>query len=347
MSPKTVPTAPRKMPSSRVVCPQVVITTSPRPTPAPRRTPSPPNFYGMLQHAVKRDANQVILAVLQRPVFVQAVIGTCHTAKAFPGTPADCARFLGSFGWRFADQADFPLIANQAGLADTLSDMLPLLDRQAANDSPAVKDFFTFSDAIIQLEDNRREAQRQQELQAKQRREREDCDVEMLASRLDLLAHRFDTLSLFLSSSQSEPDGKPKPKKVKVIPSAANYKTGSEATLLLLGQVDAILETISLADGDVAIPREDLKKQREAVELAAQQQLHLLDLSLQTYKLITARLARLDKVLASADVDLAGSLLNTLNVSFEAVPEESDAELASPPEGESKDPMAFSSAAAV
>ncbi|KAG5348844.1 hypothetical protein C0989_007821 [Termitomyces sp. Mn162] len=338
MSPKTVPTAPRKMPSSRVVCPQVVITTSPRPTPAPRRTTSPPNFYGMLQHAVKHDANQVILAVLQRPVFAQAVIGTCHTAKAFPGTPADHARFLGSFGWRFADQADFPLIANQAGLADTLSDMLPLLDRQAANDSPAVKDFFTFSDVIIQLEDNRREAQHQRELQAKQRRKREDRDVEMLGP---------SSVSSSKRKANSEPDGKPKPKKVKVIPLAANYKTGSEATLLLLGQVDAILETISLADGDVAIPREDLKKQREAVELAAQQQLHSLDLSLQTYKLITARLARLDKVLASADVDLAGSLLNALNVSFEAVPEESDAELASPPEGESKDLVAFSLAAAV
>ncbi|KAG5715678.1 hypothetical protein E4T56_gene470 [Termitomyces sp. T112] len=309
--------------------------------------PSPPDFYGMLQHAVKRDANQVILAVLQHPIFVQAIIGTCHTAKAFPGMPADRARFLGSIGWRFADQADFPLIANQASLADMPSDMLPLLDRQAANDSPAVKDFFTFSNAIIQLEDNHCEAQCQQELQAKQRHEREDRNVEMLASRLDLLAHCFDTLSLFLSSSQSEPDGKPKPKKVKVIPLATNYKTGSEATLLLLGQVNAVLETISLANGDVAIPCEDLKKQHEAVKLAVQQQLHLLDLSLQTYKLITACLTHLDKVLASANVDLAGSLLDALNVSFEAVPKESDADLASPPKGKSEDPMALLLAATV
>ncbi|KAG5726601.1 hypothetical protein E4T56_gene5580 [Termitomyces sp. T112] len=306
MTSKATLTAPHKMPPSKVACPQVVITTSPRPTPAPCHTPSPPNFYRMLQCAVKRNANQ-----------------------------------------HFADQADFPLITNQAGLADTLSDILPLLDHQAANDSPAIKDFFTFSNMIIQLKNNCCEAQRQRELQTKQCCKHKDRDVEMLASHLDLLAHHFDTLSLFLSSSQSKPDGKPKPKKVKVIPLAVNYKTGSKATLLLLSKVNAVLETISLADGDVAIPREDLKKQHEAVKLAAQQQLHSLDLSLQTYKLITARLACLDKVLASADVDLAGLLLNNLNVSFEAVLEESDAELASPPEGKSEDPVAFSPAATV
>ncbi|KAG5350271.1 hypothetical protein C0989_011827, partial [Termitomyces sp. Mn162] len=60
------------MPSSKVVRPQVVITTSPCPTPAPCHMPSPPDFYGMLQHAVKQDAHQVILAVLQRPLFAQA-----------------------------------------------------------------------------------------------------------------------------------------------------------------------------------------------------------------------------------------------------------------------------------
>ncbi|KAG5348637.1 hypothetical protein C0989_009314, partial [Termitomyces sp. Mn162] len=66
----------------------------------------------------------------------------------------------------FANQADFPLIANQAGLANALSDILPLLDHQAANDSPAVKAFFSFSNVIIQIEDNYHEAQCQQELEA-------------------------------------------------------------------------------------------------------------------------------------------------------------------------------------
>ncbi|KAG6869785.1 hypothetical protein C0993_006017, partial [Termitomyces sp. T159_Od127] len=80
--------------------PQVVIRTPPPSKPASvQKLPSPPDFYGMLKRAVKRDSNQVILAVLQRPLFAQAVIGLCNTAKAFPGTPADRTRFLGTTGW--------------------------------------------------------------------------------------------------------------------------------------------------------------------------------------------------------------------------------------------------------
>ncbi|KAG6871705.1 hypothetical protein C0993_002886, partial [Termitomyces sp. T159_Od127] len=57
------------------VVPQVVIWTPPPFKPAPvQNPPSPPNFYGMLKRAVKRDSNQVILAVLQHLLFVQAVI---------------------------------------------------------------------------------------------------------------------------------------------------------------------------------------------------------------------------------------------------------------------------------
>ncbi|KNZ75835.1 hypothetical protein J132_01584 [Termitomyces sp. J132] len=339
MSPKTVPTAPRKMPPPKVGRPQVVITTSPRPTPVRRHTPSPPDFYGMLQHAVKRDAHQVILAVLQRPLFAQAVIGLCNTAAAFSSTPADRARYLGSIGWNFTDQADFPLLADQKGLYNALSATLDVLDRDAAADSAAVNSFFIFADAIIKTEDNRRELQRQREAAAKQRRKREDRDIEMLASHLDLLAHRFDTLNLFLSSPQSELDGKPKPKKVKITPSVANYKLGGETALYLLGQVDALLEAHPVIDGHNLAPLKDLKKQRNAVELAAEQQLHLLDTTLQTYKLIVARLSHLDKALSPIDVDLAGSLLTALNVSFESVPEDSDVEPANPLAAEPQDPV--------
>ncbi|KAG5348128.1 hypothetical protein C0989_010976, partial [Termitomyces sp. Mn162] len=86
--------------------------------------------------------------------------------------------------------------------------------------------------------------------------------------------------------------------------SVANYKLGSKTALLLLGQIVATLEAVSLADGNESIPHEDLKKQHKAMELAAQQQLHLLDLSLQTYKLIATCLTCLDKALASPDIDL-------------------------------------------
>ncbi|KAG6875072.1 hypothetical protein C0993_010986, partial [Termitomyces sp. T159_Od127] len=119
----------------------------------------------MLKRAVKQDSNQVILAVLQHLLFAQAVIGLCNTAKAFPGTSADRTQFLGTIGWRFADQADFPVLTDQKGLFNALSTILPLLDRQADADLGNVKAFFAFANAIVQLELNRWEAQRQRNLQ--------------------------------------------------------------------------------------------------------------------------------------------------------------------------------------
>ncbi|KAG6864071.1 hypothetical protein C0993_009456 [Termitomyces sp. T159_Od127] len=103
----------------------------------------------MLKQAVKQDSNQVILAVLQCPLFAQAIISLCNTAKAFPGTPADRTQFLGTTSWQFADQADFPVLANQKGLFDALSMILPLLDRQAGVDLGNIKAFFAFANAIV------------------------------------------------------------------------------------------------------------------------------------------------------------------------------------------------------
>ncbi|KNZ78289.1 hypothetical protein J132_01068 [Termitomyces sp. J132] len=320
MSPKTVPTAPCKMPSSKVVRPQVVITTSPHPTPAPHHMPSPPNFYGMLQHAVKRDAHQVILAVLQHPLFAQAVIGLCNTAAAFSSTPADCTRYLGSIGWTFADQANFPLLADQ-------------------KDSTAVNSFFVFADAIIKTANNHHELQCQCKAAVKQCHEREDHDIKMLASHLDLLTHCFNTLNLFLSSPQFELDSKSKPKKVKITPFVANYKPGSKTALLPLGQIDALLEAHPVINGHSLAPLEDLKKQRDMVELAAEQQLHLLDMTLQTYKLIVACLSHLDKALSPINVDLASSLLTALNISFKSAPKDSDVKPANPSMAEPQNPL--------
>ncbi|KAG6870786.1 hypothetical protein C0993_004133, partial [Termitomyces sp. T159_Od127] len=65
MAPPTAPTAPRKMAGTRAmrVVPQVIIWMPPPPKPAlVQKLPSPPDFYGMLKRAVKRDSNQVILA---------------------------------------------------------------------------------------------------------------------------------------------------------------------------------------------------------------------------------------------------------------------------------------------
>ncbi|KNZ82153.1 hypothetical protein J132_06720 [Termitomyces sp. J132] len=297
--------------------------------------PSPPDFYGMLQHA--------------------AIIGLCNTVAAFSSTPADHARYLGSIGWNFVDQADFPLLANQKGLYNALSTTLDVLNHHAATDSAAVNSIFVFADAIIKTEDNHHELQHQCEAATKQCCKHEDHDIEMLTSHLNLLAYCFDTLNLFLSSLQSELDSKSKPKKIKITPSVgsfspslfpslililpialANYKPSRKTALLLLGQIDTLFEAHSVIDGHNLAPLKDLKKQRDVVELAVEQQLHLLDTTLQMYKLIVAHLSHLDKALSPINIDLASSLLTTLNISFEVyffslpLPKDSNVEPANP-----------------
>ncbi|KAG6896978.1 hypothetical protein C0993_007864, partial [Termitomyces sp. T159_Od127] len=132
-----------------------------------------------MKRAVKQDSNNTIVVVLQFPPFAQAIVGFCKTARAFPGTPADHARYLSAIGWRFADQADFGRIADQKGLVDRLSTTLQLLDHSAADDSPAVKAWFTFADAIIAIDCNHhkalRKAKEERQCLAKQ-------DVEMIGA---------------------------------------------------------------------------------------------------------------------------------------------------------------------
>ncbi|KNZ71916.1 hypothetical protein J132_05190 [Termitomyces sp. J132] len=222
------------------------------------------------------------------------------------------------FGQAFSDQADFAHIADQSGLPGLLSNTLKL-PSSAWGVSAAAKAFSSFANAIVIIDN------KHQELCCKSVKLRIMTLLWLLT--ILILTHQLNTLSLHLTLSQTEIDGKHKPKKVKVTPSVANYKSGSKTALLLLGQVDATLEAISLTNSNEPVPHKDLKKQCEAVELAAQQQLHLLDLSLQTYKLITAHLTCLNKVLASPDIDLAGLLLDALNVSFESTPKESNIEL--------------------
>ncbi|KNZ79999.1 hypothetical protein J132_08229 [Termitomyces sp. J132] len=290
----------------------------------------------MLQHAVKQDAHQVILAVLQRPLFAQAVPGLY---------------------WTFTDQADFPLLANQKGLYDTLYSTLDILNRKAAADSTTVNLFFVFADTIIKMENNCHELQHQHEAAAKQCREHEDCDIEMLGPSS---THSSE------QKANSELDSKLKPKKVKITPSVgsstpsllsfltlillialANYKPGGKTALLLLGQINALLEAHPVINGHSSAPLEDLKKQHDMVELAAEQQLHLLDMTLQTYKLIVACLSCLDKALSPVDVDLAGLLLTTLNISFESAPKDSDVEPANPSAAKPQSPLELPSTPAL
>ncbi|KAG6896279.1 hypothetical protein C0995_011635 [Termitomyces sp. Mi166 len=121
-----------------------------------------------------------------------------------------------------------------------------------------------------------------------------DKDVEMLGPSPTCPTKR---------KTNSKPDSKPKPKKMKVSPASANHTLGSDAILALLGQVDATLEAISLAKDGLIMPCAELQKHCDAIDLAAQQQLYSLDISLQTFKMIVEHLDHLDKALGPSNMD--------------------------------------------
>ncbi|KAG6881644.1 hypothetical protein C0993_000603 [Termitomyces sp. T159_Od127] len=202
--------------------------------------------------------------------------------------------------------------------------------------------FFTFADAIIAIDDHQCEAHRQEE----EHRRRADDNINMLAFKLGLLAHQVDTLSLSLCS-QADPEPKPRTKKPKITPAFAPHKPGSDVALSLLAQVNTALEAVQLADDGDQVPRAELQKHRNAVDQAAQRQLYLLDIALQTFCAISDRHARLDKALGLTKVDHAGSLLDALNVSFDSsneVPDDSDVKFQDPSAAEAEDPMVISEA---
>ncbi|KAG6894074.1 hypothetical protein C0992_007590 [Termitomyces sp. T32_za158] len=349
------PTAPRPKPFPKAR-PQVIITTPP-----PRA--SPPNPFTNLKRSVKRDANNAIIGVIGYPLFASAVTSICAIACAFPGSGGDRARYLGTMQLRFADQADFTRISEQKILVEALLATLPTIDRRVGDNALDVKAFILFADAILQIETNRREVQRKRELEECQRRQRVDEDVAMtgpspakpvkrkanvsLAHHFTVLSKRLDLLMLAVSSSvQTEPAGKPRPKKLKIDPAAAVHKPGSDEMLSLLNQVDGILETAQLSE-DASTARDDLEKHRNAVELAVQQQLYHLDISLQTFRLLSDRLARLTKALGPSEVDQTGSLLHALQVSTETPADDSDIEFQEPNVEDSEDAVDVQAAAAL
>ncbi|KAG5349139.1 hypothetical protein C0989_005643 [Termitomyces sp. Mn162] len=183
-----------------------------------------------------------------------------------------------------------------------------------------------FTNTILQ---HQQEAEVQHQQEAEELKwHTQDQDVNILAYKLDLLAYCFGTLNLFLSYPQAKPDGKPKPKKVKVILAYANLKPGSEAVLLLLGQINAALKAVQLADDGTHLPCTNLQQHHDAVHLAVQQQLYLLNIALQTYKLILACLIHLNKTLGLSNVKHTGDLLNDLQVLPEVINSDSDVKIA-------------------
>ncbi|KAG6881210.1 hypothetical protein C0993_002378, partial [Termitomyces sp. T159_Od127] len=95
------------------------------------------------------------------------------------------------------------------------------------------------------------------------------------------------------------------------------HKPGSDAALALLAQVDTALETVQLAEDGDQVLHAELQKHRDAVDQAAQCQLYLLDIALQTFRAISDQCTHLDKALGPTKVDHMGFLLDALNVSFD------------------------------
>ncbi|KAG6862814.1 hypothetical protein C0993_001383 [Termitomyces sp. T159_Od127] len=141
--------------------------------------------------------------------------------------------------------------------------------------------------------------------------------------------------------ANADPEPKPRTKKPKITPAFAPHKPGSDAALALLAQVDTALEAVQLADDGDQVPRAELQKHRDAVNQAAQRQLYLLDIALQTFCAISDRHARLDKALGPTEVDHMGSLLDVLNVSFDL---RGDVEFQDPSTAETEDPVVISEA---
>ncbi|KAG6871342.1 hypothetical protein C0995_005840 [Termitomyces sp. Mi166 len=248
--------------------------------------------------------------------------------KVFSGTGMDQACFLGTLQLHFADQANFSHIADQQGLYEALVSTMQCLDHGATNDSLDVKAFFSFADAIIWIETNHCEACKREveELCCCTK----DKDVDMLALKLNSLAHHFDTLSFSLSRTQADPNSKPKTTKVKVSPALANHTPSSNAVLALLSQVDATLEATQLAEDGAAMPYPELQKHCDAVDLAAQHQLIFLDLSLQTFKMISECLNHLNKALGPSNIEQTGAQFHELQVSSEAEQDDLDVEFTDP-----------------
>ncbi|KAG6894543.1 hypothetical protein C0993_011274 [Termitomyces sp. T159_Od127] len=166
----------------------------------------------------------------------------------------------------------------------------------------------------------------------------------MIASQILLLAHRIDMLSLSLRA-QADLEPKPHAKKPKITPAFALHKPGSDAALALLAQVDTALEAVQLADDGDQVPCAELQKHHDAIDQAAQRQLYLLDIALQTFPL--------SRTGARASTKLWGQpkwtmrvpyLTRSTSLSTNKVPDDSDIEFQDPSAAEAEDPVVISEA---
>ncbi|KAG5348799.1 hypothetical protein C0989_008080 [Termitomyces sp. Mn162] len=65
----------------------------------------------------------------------------------------------------FVNESDYPRLSEQKELIDTLSQILPTLNRLSADDAPNIQHFFTFADMLILIDKKRHEEQHKCEIQ--------------------------------------------------------------------------------------------------------------------------------------------------------------------------------------
>ncbi|KAG6859528.1 hypothetical protein C0995_007578, partial [Termitomyces sp. Mi166 len=148
------------------------------------------------------------------PHTFNAPTGPCKTQNSVVAKPP-CPSFATQ---HFANQADFSCIADQQGLYEALVLTMQCLDCGAANNSLNIKAFFSFADAIIQIETNHREACK--------------CEVEELHCHTkDKDMYMLGPLSACSTKckANADSDGKPKTKKVKVSPALGDQPVRGSA----------------------------------------------------------------------------------------------------------------------
>ncbi|KAH0590450.1 hypothetical protein H2248_000599 [Termitomyces sp. 'cryptogamus'] len=91
---------------------------------------------------------------------------------------------------------------------------------------------------------------------------------------------------------------------------SANHKPRSDAVLSLLGQANTALKALKSSDDMATIFYVKLQKQCKAMASTIQQQLFILNIALQTFKLVSNCLDYLNKALSPSDINKTSDLLN-------------------------------------
>ncbi|KAG6914156.1 hypothetical protein DXG01_002048 [Tephrocybe rancida] len=275
------------------------------PPSGPKKSLTPVDYFGLVEHSVIRDPQFWIKAIKSYPNFAEGFI-------------------RGSMELVFSDQGDFHCITEQAGLFLALCSAKEMIDRSGLKPFGSLKHFCTFMDAILKIIKDNRAAQAAHDhanenlLCLHQDKKREEChaheadcdsDVEMTNVDLLLILDHLDNLTLSVAKLKSGTEDSPSPKKPKVSPSISSYCPGNSFALSLVKDMDTMLET----SGKVS--KEMLKDYLVVLEQAACQQLFTLDIAQQICKQLVDHHEAVRAALYDQDLEKAGFLIRDLQVS--------------------------------